>query len=46
MVDTKYTVSADLDEQETQERIDSNITKTLCISIVTKQDAEARLNDH
>ncbi|WP_197094491.1 MULTISPECIES: ABC-three component system protein [Burkholderia] len=46
LVDTKYTVSADLDEQETQERIDSNITKTLCISIVTKQDAEARLNDH
>lgn len=46
MIDTKYTISADLSDQTTQERIDSNIIKTLCISIVTKEDAEARLNDH
>lgn len=46
MFDTKYTVSADLSDQITQERIDSNIVKTLCISIITKEEAEARLNDH
>lgn len=46
MIDTKYTVSADLNEQETQERIDNNIIKTLCISILTKEEAEVRLNDH
>ena len=43
--DTKYTHTDDLDQQEVQERIDSNITKSLCISIITKDDAEARLND-
>lgn len=46
IIDTKYTASEDLSEQGTQERIDSNIIKTLCISIVTKEEAEARLNDH
>ena len=46
MIDTKYTVSSDLSEQETQERIDSNIIKTRCINIVTKEEAEARLNDN
>ncbi|MCE9732325.1 ABC-three component system protein [Pectobacterium sp. IFB5596] len=43
IIDTKFTNSADLSEQETQEKIDSNIVKTLCISIVTKEEAEARL---
>ncbi|MCJ1886729.1 hypothetical protein LNN38_17865 [Pseudomonas sp. LA21] len=42
---TKFTNSDELDQQEVQDRIDSNITKSLCISIVTKDDAEARLND-
>lgn len=46
IIDTKITVSADLSNQETQERIDSNIIKTLCISILTKDEAEVRLNDH
>lgn len=42
---TKFTNPDELDQQEFQDRIDSNITKSLCISIVTKDDAEARLND-
>lgn len=42
---TKFTSADELDQQEVQDRIDSNITKSLCISIVTKDDAEARLND-
>lgn len=46
MIDTKYTASANLSEPETQQHIDSNIVKTLCISIVTKEEAEDRLNDH
>ena len=45
MIDTKYTRADDLESQEVQDRIDSNITKTLCITVVTKDDAEARLND-
>lgn len=43
--DTKITNSDELYHQEVQARIDSNITKSLCISIVTKDDAEVRLND-
>lgn len=46
VINTKFTNPDDLDDPETQDRIDSNIIKTLCINIVTKEDAEARLNDH
>lgn len=46
MINTKYTVSADLNKQEIRDSIDSNIIKSLCISIITKEDAEIRLNDH
>ena len=37
--------SYNLDDQEVKDRIDSNITKSFCLSIMTKEDAEARLND-
>ncbi|MBU9848615.1 ABC-three component system protein [Rahnella aceris] len=46
MIDTKYTARADVDKHEIINHIDSNIIKTLCISIVTREDAEIRLNDH
>lgn len=42
---TKFTHSDDLDNKKVVEKIDSNITKSLCISIITKDDAEDRLND-
>lgn len=42
-INTKYTDSRDAISNEARERIDSNITKSLCISILTKDDAEARL---
>ena len=42
-VDTKYTNCFDEKLTDVQECIDSNITKTLCISILTRDDAEARL---
>lgn len=42
-VDTKYTNCFDEKLTDVQERVDSNITKTLCISILTREDAEARL---
>lgn len=42
-VDTKYTNCFDETSSADQARIDSNITKSLCISILTKDDAEARL---
>jgi len=42
-INTKYTHPDDLTDQETRDRIDSNITKSFCLSIVTKDDAEARL---
>tara|TARA_B100000287_G_scaffold402212_1_gene422927 strand:+ start:1736 stop:2965 length:1230 start_codon:yes stop_codon:yes gene_type:complete len=45
MIDTKYTLSADFSDQETRDKIDSNITKSLCINVVTKEEAEERLND-
>lgn len=44
-INTKYTNSDDLNNQDVKARIDSNITKSLCLSIVTKEDAEVRLND-
>jgi len=46
MIDTKYTVSSELSGQDTQEQADSHIIKKLRISILTKEEAEARLNDH
>lgn len=45
IINTKYTHSDDLNDQEVKDRIDSNITKSLCLSIVTKEDAEAQIND-
>lgn len=42
-IDTKYTNYLDEISADEQDRIDSNITKSLCISILTKDDAEARL---
>ncbi|QEZ48494.1 ABC-three component system protein [Cupriavidus oxalaticus] len=44
-INTKYTHPDDLSDREVKDRIDSNITKSFCLSIVTKEDAEARLND-
>ena len=43
IIDTKYTNCFDIISTDDQNRIDSNITKSLCISILTKDDAEARL---
>jgi hypothetical protein len=45
VIDTKYTHPDDLNDQEVKDRIDSNITKSFCLSIMTKEDAEVRLND-
>ncbi|MEN5107328.1 ABC-three component system protein [Pseudomonas sp. TWI672] len=45
VINTKFTQPDDLEDQQVRNRIDSNILKSLCISIVTKEDAEARLND-
>lgn len=45
VIDTKYTHPDDLNNQEAKDRIDSNITKSFCLSIMTKEDAEALLND-
>ncbi|HHQ6575735.1 TPA: ABC-three component system protein [Serratia fonticola] len=42
---TKFTNSDDFDNKETTEKLESNITKSLCISVITKDDAEERLND-
>lgn len=43
--DTKFTNSDDFDNKQTTEKLESNITKSLCISVITKDDAEERLND-
>lgn len=43
IIDTKYTNYFDRTSIDDQERIDSNITKSLCISILTRNDAEERL---
>ncbi|KPB32878.1 Uncharacterized protein AC515_1490 [Pseudomonas savastanoi pv. phaseolicola] len=43
--DTKFTNSDDLDNKDVVRKIESNITKSLCISVITKDDAEGRLND-
>ncbi len=42
---TKFTNSDDFDNKQTTEKLESNITKSLCISVITKDDAEKRLND-
>ncbi|RWU24966.1 hypothetical protein DM813_04280 [Pseudomonas alkylphenolica] len=42
---TKFTNSDDLDDKQVTKKIESNITKSLCISVITKDDAEGRLND-
>ncbi|WP_176062788.1 ABC-three component system protein [Serratia marcescens] len=41
---TKFTNSDDFDNKQTTENLESNITKSLCISVITKDDAEERLN--
>lgn len=43
--DTKFTNSDDFDDKSATEKLESNITKSLCISVMTKDDAEERLND-
>ncbi|WP_187229758.1 ABC-three component system protein [Escherichia marmotae] len=43
--DTKFTNSDDLDNKEVVQKIESNIIKSLCVSVITKDDAEERLND-
>ncbi|KPV97949.1 hypothetical protein AN214_00335 [Pseudoalteromonas sp. P1-9] len=43
--DTKFTNSDDFDDKLATEKLESNITKSLCISVLTKDDAEGRLND-
>jgi hypothetical protein len=45
VINTKYTDPDDLTDQEVKDHIDSNITKSFCLSIMTKEDAEAQLND-
>jgi len=42
---TRFTNSDDFDNKPATEKLESNITKSLCISIMTKDDAEGRLND-
>lgn len=42
---TKFTNSDDFDNKQATEKLESNITKSLCISVMTKDDAERRLND-
>lgn len=45
LVDTNYTRPGNLADQAELDRIDSKITKSFCLSIMTKADAEARFND-
>lgn len=42
---TKFTNSDNFDDKLAIEKLESNITKSLCISVMTKDDAEVRLND-
>lgn len=42
---TKFTNADDYDNKQTTEILASNITKSLCISVMTKDEAEGRLND-
>jgi len=43
-INTRYTNSGDLSDQAIRDRIDSNITKSFFLSIMTKEDAEAKIN--
>ncbi len=45
VISTKYTHPDELTDQESKDRIDSNITKSFCLRIMTKEDAEALLDD-
>ncbi|MFY1008012.1 ABC-three component system protein [Pseudomonas juntendi] len=45
VIDTKFSHPDDLNDPAVKSRIDSNIIKSFCLSIVTKTEAEARLND-
>ncbi len=42
---TKFTNSDDFDNKQATEKLESNIIRSLCISVITKDDAEGRLND-
>ncbi|MBR9754841.1 hypothetical protein H2O77_01965 [Cobetia sp. 4B] len=42
---TKFTNSDDFDNKQDVEKLSSNITKSQCINVMTKDDAEDRLND-
>ncbi|MGP9497160.1 ABC-three component system protein [Halomonas sp. AOP43-D1-4] len=42
---TKFTNSDDFEDKQATEKLESNITKSLCISVITQDDAEGRLND-
>ncbi|MNW03196.1 hypothetical protein D3C71_1991000 [compost metagenome] len=42
---TKFTNSDDFDNKPATEKLESNIIKSLCISVIKKEDAEDRLND-
>lgn len=42
---TKFTNPDNFDNKRSSEKFESNITKSLCISVITKNDAEERLND-
>lgn len=42
---TKFTNSDDFDNKPATEKLESNIIKSLCISVMTKEDAEGQLND-
>ncbi len=42
---TKFTNTDDFDNNTSTEKLESNITKSLCISVMTKDDAEGLLND-
>ena len=42
---TKFTNSDDFDNKPATEKLESNIIKSLCISVMKKEDAEGRLND-
>lgn len=44
-INTKFTNSDDFDNKQTTEKLESNITKSLCISVISKDDAEELLND-
>ncbi|EHU1616373.1 hypothetical protein A0118_RS17170 [Acinetobacter baumannii] len=45
-IDTRYTISGDMNDSNKKEDFDSNITKKLIINILTKDDAEGKLNDN